>query len=118
MPKGTYRFTGAEPTQLNWAGQPIRAGESYGGKPEHISDAWSKKLANVSPTANQRHRAITEEDMTEVFGNGAYKLTKAEAAHLLEQRTGAHRTSCYRYLRLDGPFSRHLYADGTMLGWR
>jgi hypothetical protein len=23
--------------------------------------------------------------MTEVFGNGAYKLTKAQAAHLLEQ---------------------------------
>jgi hypothetical protein len=118
MGKGSYRLTGGhrKPAQLNWAGQPIRPGESYGGKPEHISDSWSEKL--VKAAANQRHCAVTEEDMAEIFVNGACKRTKAEAVHLLEQRTGAHRTSCYRYLRLDGPFSRHLYADGTMLGWR
>jgi hypothetical protein len=111
-------LTGAqrEPAQLNWAGQPIRDGESYGGRPEHISAQWSEKLVKAAP--RQRHYAVTEEDMAEIFGNGAYKLTKAEAAHLLEQRTRAHRTSCYRYLRLDGPFRRHLHADGTMLGWR
>jgi hypothetical protein len=56
--------------------------------------------------------------MASIFGNGTYKLTKAEAAKLLELRTRAHSTSCYRYLRLDGPFSRHLHADGTRLGWR
>ena len=93
--------------ELNWCGVPTREGESYGGRSEHI-----KK----QPPKNQR--VITLKDLAEVFSNGAAKLTKASAAHLLEQRTGAHRTSCYRSLRLDGRFSRHLYTDGTKLGWR
>jgi hypothetical protein len=47
MPKATYSLNEPqrEPAQLNWAGQPIRPGESHGGKPEHISDSWSEKLA-------------------------------------------------------------------------
>ena len=61
---------------------------------------------------------ITEEDLAEVFGHGAYKLTRAEAAKLLEALTGAHRTTCYRALRLNGRFARHLHSDGTMVGWR
>ena len=56
--------------------------------------------------------------MAEVFGNGSYKLTRAKAAKLLEKLTGGHRTSCYRALRLQGRFGRHLHPDGTMLSWR
>ena len=42
-------------------------------------------------------------------------LPCAEAAKLLEELTGAHRTSCYRALRLNGRFARHLHTDGTTL---
>jgi hypothetical protein len=102
--------------ELNWCGEPIRDGEGYGGKPEHISKTWSQKLAKVA--AKQQHCAVTEKDLAEVFGNGAYKLTRAEAAKMLEELTGAHRTSCYRALRLKGRFGRHLRAEGRTLSWR
>ena len=61
---------------------------------------------------------ITEEAVCKVLGAGAYKLTRAEAAKLLEELTGAHRTSCYRALRLKGRFARHLRAEGRTLFWR
>jgi hypothetical protein len=102
--------------ELNWAGQPIRHGESYGGKPEHISDSWSEKLALVA--SRQRHNVVTEEDLAEVFGHGAYELPVFWRRKLLEELTGAHRTSCYRALRLKGRFARHLRAEGRMLSWR
>ena len=93
--------------ELNWCGWPIGPGESYyGGKPA----AAAKK--------HQHFAVITEGDLAEVFGNGLRKLTRVEAAKLLEALTGAHRTSCYRALRLNGRFARHLHSDGTMLCWR
>jgi hypothetical protein len=104
--------------ELNWCGWPIGPGESYGGKPEHISETWGKKPALAAAKKHQHFAVITEEDLSEVFGHGAYKLTRAEAAKLLEARTNAHRTSCYRALRLHGRFARHLHSDGTMLNWR
>ena len=91
--------------QLNWCGWPIGPGESYyGGKPA------AKK--------HQHYAVITEGDLVEVFGNGLRKLTRPEAAKLLQARTSAHRTTCYRALRLNGRFARHLHSDGTMLSWR
>ena len=38
MVKGTFILEGAklEPRELNWAGQPIRPGEGYGGDPKRI----------------------------------------------------------------------------------
>jgi len=91
--------------ELNWCGWPIGPGESYyGGKPA------AKK--------HQHFAVITEGDLAEVFGNGLRKLTCAEAAKRLEELTGAHRTSCYRALRPNGRFARHLHSDGTMLSWR
>ena len=92
---------------LDWAGQIIAPGESYGGRSEHI-----KK----QPPKNQR--IITSKDLAEVFSNGAAKLTKASAAKLLAHATGSHRTSAYRALRLAGRFAKHLYTDGAKLGWR
>ena len=105
--------------QLNWCGQPIREGEGYGGRPENIPETWGqKKPAQAAAKQHQHFAVITEEDLAEVFGNGAYKLTRALAAKMLEELTGAHRTSCYRALRLNGRFARHLHSDGTMLSWR
>jgi hypothetical protein len=107
--------------ELNWAGQPIREGEGYGGRPENIPETWSRKpavkLCNVHSLDKQHQHfaVITEKNVAEVFGNGAYKLSCAEAAKLLEELTGAHRTTCYRALRR---FGRHLHSDGTMLSWR
>ena len=105
---------------LNWLGWPIGPGESYyGGKPEHISETRSQKKTDLAAAKEHRHFAvITEEDLAEVFGHGAYKLTRAEATKLLEARTNAHRTTCYRALRLKGRFAKHLQSDGTMLSWR
>ena len=93
--------------ELNWCGWPIGPGESYyGGKPE-----------GEKPAVKQHYCVVTESHLAEVFGNGAYKLTHAEAAKLLELLTGAHRTSCYRALRLNGRFTRHLRAEGRTLSW-
>src|SRR5881398_217836 len=74
MAKGTYRLTAEqrEPLQLNWAGQPIREGQGYGGKPENIPATW------LQP--KPQNWVITSSDVCEVFGNGAYILTLAEAA--------------------------------------
>ena len=72
-----------------------------------------------APTKQHQHFAvITEQHLVEVFGHGAYNLPRTEAAKLLELLTNAHRTSCYRALRLNGRFARHLRAEGTMLTWR
>jgi hypothetical protein len=101
--------------ELNWCGWPIGPGEGYGGRPENIPETWGKKPALA---AAKHYEVITESHLAEVFGNGAYKLTRAEAAKRLELLTGVHRTSCYRALRLNGRFARHLRAEGTMLTWR
>ena len=104
--------------ELNWCGQPIRPGEGYGGRPENIPKTWGQKPALAAAKQHQHFAVITEEDLAEVFGNGAYKLTRAEAAKLLELLTDCHRTTCYRALRSNGRFARHLHSDGTMLCWR
>ena len=106
------------PQELNWCGWPIGPGESYyGGKPEHISETWGQKPALAEAKKHQHYAVITEEDLAEVFGFGAYKLRRSEAAKLLQVRTSAHRTSCYRALRLKGRFGRHLCAEGRTLSW-
>ncbi len=101
-------------TQLNWCGHPIREGEGYGGRPENIphNEGVSPELAKP---AAKHYEVITESDVGKVFGNGSYKLTQAEAAKLLGELTGAHRTTCYRALRR---FGGHLHSDGAMLSWR
>ena len=104
--------------QLNWCGQPIREGEGYGGRPENIPETGGKKPTQPAAKQHQHYAVITEEDLAEVFGHGAFKLSRSEAAKLLELLTSAHRTSCYRALRLNGRFRRHLHTDGTMLSWR
>ena len=100
-------------TKLNWCGQPIRPGEGYGGRPENIPKTIGQK-----PAAKQQDCVVTESHLAEVFGNGTYKLRRSEAAKLLEELTGAHRTTAYRALRLSGRFARHLHSEGRILSWR
>ena len=104
--------------ELNWCGQPIREGEGYGGREENIPATWGKKPALAAKQHHQHFAVITEEHLAEVFDNGAYSLTRAEAAQLLQALTNAHRTSCYRALRLNGRFAQHLRAEGRTLFWR
>jgi hypothetical protein len=104
--------------ELNWAGLLIGPGESYGGKPEHISKTWGRKPVQAAAKQQGHYAVITEADIAEVFGHGGKKLRRPEAAKLLELLTSAHRTSCYRALRLNGRFARHLHSDGTTLSWR
>ena len=85
--------------QLNWAGEIIREGEGYGGRPENIPESC--------PTV------ITEADICAIFENGS--LTKAEAAKQLEYNTGASRASRYRAL---GRFGKRLKDENGMLAWR
>lgn len=49
MFKGTYQLTEGqrEPPQLNWAGEPIREGEGYGGRPENILAARNGLLRYI-----------------------------------------------------------------------
>jgi hypothetical protein len=101
--------------QLNWCGQPIREGEGYGGREEHISQTCSQKPAKA---AAKHYEVVTESHVREVFGNGSRKLPCAEAVKLLQELTGTHRTTAYRALRVTGRFAQHLHSDGTMLSWR
>jgi hypothetical protein len=72
--------------ELSWAGLPIGEGEGYGGGRKGIPKTWSQNPA-LAAAKQQHYAVITEEDLAEVFGNGAYTLTGAEAAKLLELRT-------------------------------
>jgi alkylated DNA nucleotide flippase Atl1 len=103
--------------ELNWAGQPIRPGEDYGGTSLHIPKTPEPEPVQAVAKQQQHFAVITEEDVAKVFGHGEYELERPEAAKLLQQYTNAHRTSCYRALRLKGRFSRHLHANGKSLSW-
>jgi hypothetical protein len=72
--------------ELNWCGEPIGPGQSYGGKEEFISGTWGKKPALAAAKQHQHFAVITEADLAEVFGHGNYSLPRAEAAKLLEAR--------------------------------
>jgi|SRR6478736_4214690 len=98
------------PQELNWCGQPIGEGEGYGGRPENIPETSSQP--------KNQNSVIKERAVSEVFGNGAYSVTRTQAGERPELLTGTHRTSCYRALRLNGRFGLHLHGDGAMLSWR
>jgi len=88
--------------EVNWAGQPIKPGCGYGGRPEHIP----KELPTV----------VTETDLAPIFENGS--LPRAAAAKALQASTGASRATCYRALDLEGRFAKRLKDENGMLAWR
>jgi hypothetical protein len=92
----------SEAVQLNWAGQPIRPGEGYGGRPENIPE--------------ERPIVVTETDLAAIFENGS--LPRAAAAKALQASTGASRATCYRALDLKGRFAKRLKDENGMLAWR
>ena len=62
--------------ELNWCGWPIGPGESYGGKPDAVAETCGEKtlrLNRANPAA-KHYELITESDVAEVFGNGAYNF--------------------------------------------
>jgi hypothetical protein len=87
--------------ELNWAGQPIRPGEGYGGRPENIPES---------------EVMVTETDLAAIFDNGS--LPRAEAARLLQAFTGASRATAYRALHLKGRFAKRLKDENEMLAWQ
>jgi hypothetical protein len=93
-----------EAVQLNWAGQPIREGEGYGGRPENI------------PVMEERRTVITETDLATLFESGS--LPRAEAAKLLQAITGASRATCYRAFDPKGRFAKRLQDENGILAWR
>jgi hypothetical protein len=90
--------------QLNWAGEIIREGEGYCGRPENIT------IPEEHPTV------VTETDLAAVFENGP--LPRAEAAKLLQACTGASRATCYRALDLKGRFAKRLKNENGLLAWQ
>ena len=59
---------------------------------------------------------ITEADVAGIFENGA--LSKSEAVKQLQSNTGASQASCYRALKADGRFARHLWEEKGELIWK
>lgn len=63
-----------------------------------------------------KRELITEADVAAIFSNGS--LTKTEAAKQLEEKTGRHRSSCYRALDPHGRFAKHLCVEGERISWK
>ena len=95
--------------ELNWTGWPIRPGESYGGRSEHIAGSGDARKKD-------RRQVICEDDVAAIFDKGP--LTKTEAARQLGANTGASRATCYRALDEKGRFARHLRHEAGKLSWR
>ena len=70
----------------------------------HFRPAYCIRLLYVAMEYVKHKFYDGMKNRAQTFGDGAYKLTRAEAAKLLELFTGAHRTSCYRSLSLDDRF--------------
>ena len=96
--------------ELNWAGQPIRPGEGYGGR------MYEEEEAERERKREEGALVITEADLAAIFENGA--LPRAEAAKLLQAVTGASRATCYRALDPQGHFAKRLKDVNGMLAWR
>jgi len=63
-----------------------------------------------------KRELITETDVRGLFGNGA--LTITEAKKQLHSNTGAHPVTCYRALKPDGRFAKHLRFEGERINWK
>jgi hypothetical protein len=105
-----------QPPELNWAGWPIRPGETYGGRPEIPVGCPPVLGGSGDAPKKDRREVICEDDLAAIFDNGP--LTKAEAAEKLGARTGASRATCYRALDDWGRFASHLHYEKGKIRWR
>jgi AAA domain len=89
--------------------------------------AWERRNGLFAPVTDfdfdafdapekDRREVISEADVAAVFENGA--LTKSEARKLLEESTGARRSTCYYALDPDGRFAKHLNHSEGKLTWK
>src|SRR5436305_2657737 len=62
-------------TELNWAGQPMRPEEAYGGKPEH----WP--ITEITKRARRGIRAMTDQRLAQLR-EGMRKAREAKLARL------------------------------------
>ena len=105
-----------QPHQLNWAGQPIRPGESYYGRSENIPEGCPPVLgAPGDAPKRDRREVIREDDVAAILKGGP--LTKAEAVRQLVSQ-GVSRATCYRALDETGRFSKHLRLENGKVSWR
>jgi len=102
--------------ELNWAGWPIRPGESYGGRSENIPEGCPAVLSAPGDAPKRdRRQVIGEADVAAVFKGGP--LTKAEAVRQLASQWVS-RATCYRALDETGRFARHLRFENGKVSWR
>ena len=102
--------------ELNWAGWPIRPGESYGGRSENISEGCPQVLgAPGDAPKRDRREVICEDDVAAIFKGGP--LTKTEAVRQLTSQ-GVSRATCYRVLDETGRFASHLRYESGKVSWR
>src|SRR5215510_8663377 len=103
--------------ELNWCGQPIRPGESYGGRSENIPEGCPPVLGDPRRApARDRREVVREADVAAIFKGGP--LTKTEAARQLGASTGASRATCYRALDERGRFAKHMRFENGKVSWR
>ena len=102
--------------ELNWAGQPIRPGESYGGRSDNIPEGCPAALgAPGDVPVKDRRQVVSEDDVAAIFKDGP--LMKVEAVRQLISQ-GFSRATSYRALDETGRFARHLHFQNGMLSWR
>jgi hypothetical protein len=85
-------------------GKSCLAFRDFSSSTTHFRPAYCIRLLYVAMEYVKHKFYDGMKNRAQTFGDGAYKLTRAEAAKLLELLTGAHRTSCYRSLSLDDRF--------------
>jgi len=89
--------------------------------------AWQRRNGPFVPVADfdwdafdapekDKRELITEADVAAIFNNGS--LTKTEAAKQLKEKTGRHRSTCYRALEPLGRFAKHLCEEGERISWK
>ena len=89
--------------------------------------AWERRNGLFAPVQDfdwdafdapekDRRELISESDVRAVLQGRS--LSPAEAAKELESQTAAHRVTCYRALKPNGRFGRHLRFEGGKITWK
>ena len=84
----------------------------------NLSFQSSEAHYTTAPSNGSPRRKSDRRRVSLCAGELRTRVLRYVGAQRLELLTGTHRTTCYRALRLNGRFARHLYSDGTMLCWR
>src|SRR5262249_39016976 len=103
--------------ELNWCGQPIRPGESYGGRSENIPEGCPPVLGDPRRApARDRREVVREGGVAAVFKGGP--LAKNPAARQVGASTGASPAPSYPALDEKRGFPRHPGFENGKVSWR